>query len=63
MQKGKDTYGYELFEQRYGLERGDMAARRVKYRQHCPYLCPRPNPCPVCARYCFSAESRLHYAL
>mmetsp|Transcript_54621 Transcript_54621/g.97092 ORF Transcript_54621/g.97092 Transcript_54621/m.97092 type:complete len:535 (-) Transcript_54621:1908-3512(-) len=32
MQKGKDTYGYELFEKRYGLERGDMAARRVKYR-------------------------------
>lgn len=32
MQKGKDTYGYELYEVRYGLERGDMVARRHKYR-------------------------------
>mmetsp|Transcript_102021 Transcript_102021/g.288038 ORF Transcript_102021/g.288038 Transcript_102021/m.288038 type:complete len:547 (-) Transcript_102021:237-1877(-) len=32
MQKGKDTYGYELYEKRHGLERGDTAGRRAKYR-------------------------------
>eukprot|EP00403_Amphidinium_massartii_P007018 CAMPEP_0178373786 /NCGR_PEP_ID=MMETSP0689_2-20121128/2041_1 /TAXON_ID=160604 /ORGANISM="Amphidinium massartii, Strain CS-259" /LENGTH=534 /DNA_ID=CAMNT_0019993737 /DNA_START=12 /DNA_END=1613 /DNA_ORIENTATION=- len=32
MQKGKDTYGFELYEQRHGLERGDTAGRRLKYR-------------------------------
>jgi len=32
MQKGKDMYGTELYEQRHGLERGDTAGRRLKYR-------------------------------
>lgn len=32
MQKGKDTYGFELYEQKHGLERGDAVGRRKKYR-------------------------------
>eukprot|EP00929_Paragymnodinium_shiwhaense_P036990 TRINITY_DN19783_c0_g1_i4.p1 TRINITY_DN19783_c0_g1~~TRINITY_DN19783_c0_g1_i4.p1 ORF type:complete len:541 (-),score=70.35 TRINITY_DN19783_c0_g1_i4:194-1816(-) len=32
MQKGKDTYGFELYEQRHGLERDNSAGRRLKYR-------------------------------
>jgi len=32
MQKGKDTYGKELYEGKHGLERGDAAGRRAKYR-------------------------------
>eukprot|EP00927_Polykrikos_kofoidii_P031067 TRINITY_DN26726_c0_g1_i1.p1 TRINITY_DN26726_c0_g1~~TRINITY_DN26726_c0_g1_i1.p1 ORF type:complete len:565 (-),score=90.73 TRINITY_DN26726_c0_g1_i1:166-1860(-) len=32
MQKGKDTYGFELYEERHGLARDDKAGRRQKYR-------------------------------
>jgi len=32
MQKGKDTYGAELYEGKHGLERGDTVGRRTKYR-------------------------------
>eukprot|EP00930_Biecheleria_cincta_P033599 TRINITY_DN23287_c0_g1_i1.p1 TRINITY_DN23287_c0_g1~~TRINITY_DN23287_c0_g1_i1.p1 ORF type:complete len:551 (+),score=69.97 TRINITY_DN23287_c0_g1_i1:51-1655(+) len=32
MQKGKDTYGYELYEQKHGLARDDKVGRRQKYR-------------------------------
>lgn len=32
MQKAKDTYAYELYEVRYGLDRDDKVARRLKYR-------------------------------
>mmetsp|Transcript_48513 Transcript_48513/g.81584 ORF Transcript_48513/g.81584 Transcript_48513/m.81584 type:complete len:247 (+) Transcript_48513:1-741(+) len=34
MQKGKDTYGFELYEQRYGLDRDDKVGRRLKYRHN-----------------------------
>ena len=29
---GKDMYGFELYEQRYGLQREDAEGRRLKYR-------------------------------
>lgn len=32
MQKGKDTYGFELYEQKHGLARDDTEGRRQKYR-------------------------------
>lgn len=32
MQKGKDTYGFELYEQKHGLSRDDKLGRREKYR-------------------------------
>ncbi|CAE7238449.1 nfnB [Symbiodinium sp. CCMP2592] len=32
MQKGKDQYGYELYEERHKLERDDKDGRRKKYR-------------------------------
>jgi len=32
MQKGKDTYGFELYEQKHGLARDDKVGRRQKYR-------------------------------
>mmetsp|Transcript_10427 Transcript_10427/g.23590 ORF Transcript_10427/g.23590 Transcript_10427/m.23590 type:complete len:539 (-) Transcript_10427:55-1671(-) len=32
MQKGKDTYGTELYEIRHGLQRDDKDGRRLKYR-------------------------------
>ncbi|CAK9111827.1 Nitroreductase NfnB (NR NfnB) (FMN-dependent NAD(P)H nitroreductase) [Durusdinium trenchii] len=32
MQKGKDMYGFELYEQRHGLQRDDAEGRRAKYR-------------------------------
>lgn len=32
MQKGKDTYGFELYEQKHGLSRDDKEGRRKKYR-------------------------------
>mmetsp|Transcript_68756 Transcript_68756/g.128273 ORF Transcript_68756/g.128273 Transcript_68756/m.128273 type:complete len:543 (+) Transcript_68756:87-1715(+) len=32
MQKGKDIYGAELYEVRYGLQRDDKDGRRLKYR-------------------------------
>eukprot|EP00434_Breviolum_minutum_P003582 symbB.v1.2.003152.t1/scaffold177.1/size287523/17 len=32
MQKGKDQYGFELYEQRHGLQRDDAEGRRQKYR-------------------------------
>mmetsp|Transcript_13076 Transcript_13076/g.28793 ORF Transcript_13076/g.28793 Transcript_13076/m.28793 type:complete len:510 (-) Transcript_13076:134-1663(-) len=32
MQKGKDQYGFELYEQRHGLQRDDADGRRQKYR-------------------------------
>eukprot|EP00928_Gymnodinium_smaydae_P015989 TRINITY_DN15957_c0_g4_i1.p1 TRINITY_DN15957_c0_g4~~TRINITY_DN15957_c0_g4_i1.p1 ORF type:complete len:564 (+),score=116.55 TRINITY_DN15957_c0_g4_i1:85-1776(+) len=32
MQKGKDTYGFELYEKHHGLERDDKVGRRQKYR-------------------------------
>jgi len=32
MQKGKDIYGYELYEVKHGLDRDDKVGRRAKYR-------------------------------
>jgi len=32
MQKGKDTYGQELYEKKHGLARDDVDGRRLKYR-------------------------------
>lgn len=32
MQKGKDMYGFELYEQLHGLDRDDKVGRRLKYR-------------------------------
>lgn len=32
MQKGKDIYGKELYEDKHGLQRGDTVGRREKYR-------------------------------
>jgi len=34
MQKGKDTYGFELYEQMHGLARDDKDGRRQKYRRN-----------------------------
>jgi len=37
MQKGKDTYGYELYEEKHGLARDDKVGRRQKYRPNYEY--------------------------
>ena len=62
MQKGKDTYGFELYEQRYGLDRDDKVGRRLKYRSRPPRAGGRGVPATVASTdpgrvgICFAGE-------